>query len=563
MANVIIYTRVSTLIQDTKRQEKELEELCNKEGFNVIKKISEKVSGKNTWKTRELSQVLSLDIKIDGIVVWELSRLGRNTRDVLDIIEELNNKSIWVYSKKENLKTLDENGKESPMSKLLLTILSGIADLERDTIIERSISGLKSSVEEGNWTGGKYLPYGYKRENKKLIIDNEESEIVNLIFHLYQSGLGTSKIAQKLNQNKVQTRFNKTDKNIIINGLEKEPKDFKWVDGTIYSILKNRVYIGEKVGLNKLKDINLKSPSIISKEVFEDVQERLKNTKRTKPQKYFYVLEGKLKCGICGLTYFPHKRANNKDNTYKCLSRRYNNPCSNIGIGIPKLNGGIWTILRTNQKQLENIIEINKHKKDFENEILILKERESITINEIKQDKGKEQKLLDLFFENKLSNDLLNKNFEALKSKLNNLEFELETIKTEIKDKKRIIQKQQSASISLRSIKDDKNILKKTFQKVIDKILVYPINTITQNQVFTNKQDKLVYIEIYTFINLSKPLSFVISQRTNKILFMTEGMNFQKENNMLLIPDAISIDGIEEEYDIHYREIIELESLKN
>ena len=165
MINVIIYSRVSTYSQDNSRQEGELENLCKKEGFNVIKKISEVVSGKISWKLRKLSMVLSPQYKIDGVVVWELSRLGRNTKDVLEIIEELNKKNIWVYSKKENIRTLDENGKESPTSKLLLTVLSGIADLERDTIIERNSSGIKKSVQDGRWTGGKYLPYGYKKEN--------------------------------------------------------------------------------------------------------------------------------------------------------------------------------------------------------------------------------------------------------------------------------------------------------------------------------------------------------------------------------------------------------------
>ena len=165
-SRVIIYSRVSTENQDNSTQERELEDYCKVNNYLIVKKISEKVSGTISWEKRELNSIFGEE-DFDGVVVWELSRLGRNTNDVLTIIGKLTERKICVHSlKNNNLRTLDENGKEDNMSKLLLTILSSIAELERTTTIERSLSGLTNSIKRGNWTGGKYLPYGYKRIDK-------------------------------------------------------------------------------------------------------------------------------------------------------------------------------------------------------------------------------------------------------------------------------------------------------------------------------------------------------------------------------------------------------------
>ena len=68
------------------------------------------------------------------------------------------------------------------------------------------MSGLENAIKKGHWTGGKFMPLGYKRVEKKLVIDEEESEIVKDIFNLYLSGLGTKRIARELNKRKIPTR---------------------------------------------------------------------------------------------------------------------------------------------------------------------------------------------------------------------------------------------------------------------------------------------------------------------------------------------------------------------
>jgi site-specific DNA recombinase len=559
---VIIYSRVSTDNQDYTRQEEELENYCRINNYEIIKKISEKASGTISWEKRELNSIFG-DENFDGVLVWELSRLGRNTNDVLTLIGKLTDRKIWVHSlNNNNLRTLDENGNEDNMTKLLLTILSSIAELERKTTIERSLSGLASSIKHGNWTGGKYLPYGYKRENKKLLIDEDEAIVVRRIFQLHNSGNGTSRIANILNQQKIPTRYNKVVENQVkVSGLLRDGTSFKWVGGTIYSILTNKVYIGEKEGKNKLTGLILSSPSIIDKDLFEITQLRLKETNTRTSTRFLYILHGKTKCGCCGLTYFPHKRISNKDNTYKCLSKRYGTECENYGIGIPKLNNGVWTILRTNQEQIENILDINKNKLAFQKEINELKERVVFIEKEITDNKRKEQRILELYINSKYDTNLLNKNHLEITNIIDSLSNELTQIKDEIVSKKDFIEKQFKASNYLKRIKEDAHILKKTFEKVINKVIIYPVVKNDVPNVFSNKQDKLVYIELYTYINIEKPLCFVISQRSTKILLINdEVICYDKKSKVLSVFENQN-DEEEEEADIVYKDLIMIENL--
>ena len=206
--NVVIYARVSTINQNVNRQINELTEYANKENFNILDVITETITGKKEWKTRRLAEIL--DVKnVSGVLIWEFSRLGRNTADVLSIINILNESKIWLYSKKENLRTLDFDLKINPTTQLILTMLSGFADLERTTTVERSISGLINTVKQGNWTGGVFIPYGYRREDKKLVIDEYEANIVKEIFETcLNRKYGSGKIADFLNFNNIPTRYN-------------------------------------------------------------------------------------------------------------------------------------------------------------------------------------------------------------------------------------------------------------------------------------------------------------------------------------------------------------------
>jgi DNA invertase Pin-like site-specific DNA recombinase len=561
---VIIYARVSTSAQDTLRQEEILEKYCKDNNYEVVEKITEKISGTKSWEERELKEVFGNKV-FDGVLVHELSRLGRNTQDVLTIISKLTAQKIWVQSySNNNLRTLDENGRENTLAKMMLTILSGIAEHERNTILERSISGLNTSVRRGNWTGGKYLPYGYRRVEKKLEIDEEEAKVVKRIFKLHKSGNGTTRIAGILNQEKVPTRYNKSvEKSVKSGGLERDGASFKWASGTIYSILTNRVYIGEKEGTNSLKGLLLFSPPIIEKDEFEWTQLELKNNNSRTSTRFLYILHGKTKCGLCGRTYYPHKRISNKDNTYKCLSKRYGEKCDNYGIGIPRLNNAIWTCLRTNQQELENILNESKSKFGLREVVLELKQKIKYLELQIEEVKKREQKVIELYVSGSFDKATLDRTHNSIKNELAVFTTELSSLTSELTEKRLTLSKQNTASNLLKRIKDDAHVLKRTFERVITKVVIYPVTTNSIVGVFPNKQDKLVYVELFTFLNLESPIAFVISQRTNMILFVErEKVVYDKKTMDLSLFIKNQEEEEEEGEDLPvYRTMIEIETL--
>ena len=166
--DVVIFGRVSTLIQDYDRQINELTAICTQRGWLVRSVFTEKISGaKKNAERKELSRMIEY-IKaqhIDKVLVTELSRLGRDTLQVLQVIETLNDMKVSLYIQNYNIETLNEDGKVNAMSQFLITILAEIARMERKTIRERMNSGYKNFREQGGVVGRKQ---GYTKSDEQM-----------------------------------------------------------------------------------------------------------------------------------------------------------------------------------------------------------------------------------------------------------------------------------------------------------------------------------------------------------------------------------------------------------
>jgi len=157
-SQVVIYTRVSKLIQDYERQVNELLDYANKNGYEVVKIISEKISGgKKNDERKGIMELMELINKkqIDKVLIWELSRLGRNSFEVHKIINKLNEQKISLYVKNYNLETLNEKGEINPMAKFMIMILSEFAENERLNIKQRLQSGYNHYRNNGGKVGRK------------------------------------------------------------------------------------------------------------------------------------------------------------------------------------------------------------------------------------------------------------------------------------------------------------------------------------------------------------------------------------------------------------------------
>lgn len=139
MANVV-YIRVSTTEQNTDRQFAAFE----KAGITPDKIFEEKISGKDRNRP-QLQALMDYVREGDTVHIESYSRLARNTRDLLNVVHELEEKGVNVHSLKENFDT------STPQGKLMVTFMQGIAQFERDLIKERQAEGIAVAKEKGKF----------------------------------------------------------------------------------------------------------------------------------------------------------------------------------------------------------------------------------------------------------------------------------------------------------------------------------------------------------------------------------------------------------------------------
>lgn len=175
----VIYSRVSTQAQDFKRQIEELKNYASANSWAVEAIFSEKVSGaKKNNERYELMEMIDYvkTHKVDKVMIWEPSRLGRNTLDVLKTIELFNDLHVSLYIKNYNLETLNADGKPNTMAQFLVTLLAEVARMERTTIKERMDSGYEQFRLHGGKVGRKV---GYTKSSE--MYKEEYSDIIRLL----------------------------------------------------------------------------------------------------------------------------------------------------------------------------------------------------------------------------------------------------------------------------------------------------------------------------------------------------------------------------------------------
>jgi DNA invertase Pin-like site-specific DNA recombinase len=145
--------------------------------FDLV--FEDKCSGSISFFERaggiEIKKLVDNDL-IDSLSVWQIDRLGRDLRDIMNTIHYFNQKGITIYFVSQGLRTLDENGKENAISKMIISILGVVGEMERNQIKERQLEGiriakLKGNVYKGRKAGSKedLLSFLNKEKNKKAV----------------------------------------------------------------------------------------------------------------------------------------------------------------------------------------------------------------------------------------------------------------------------------------------------------------------------------------------------------------------------------------------------------
>lgn len=341
-----IYVRVSTSMQvDGYSLEAQRERLLRFAEFQEMEVVREYCdagkSGKNISGRPEFSQMLQ-DIaedrdRVDFILVFKLSRFGRNAADVLNSLQYIQDFGVNLICVEDGIDSSKDSGK------LTITVLSAVAEIERENILVQTMEGRRQKAREGKWNGGQ-APFGYELDSKNgtLTVNSKEAEIVKIIFSKFvNEGLGADSICDYLNQHGYQKKkVKKNELNYFSRGL-------------IMKILDNPVYIGkiaygrtatEKVKGSRDQYKRVKTDdymlidgiheAIVDQELWEAARIRRKETgvkwNKTHSLEHEHILSGILRCPVCGsgLVGTVRRRENKKsgeykdDFYYKCLHRK-------------------------------------------------------------------------------------------------------------------------------------------------------------------------------------------------------------------------------------------------
>ena len=326
--------------------------------------------------------------KIDCVFVFKLDRISRSQKDTLYLIEEVFNKyNVGFVSIRENFDTT------TPFGKAMIGILSVFAQLERETILERTRIGIQKRAESGLWRGGGKIPYAYDYDSTLgiLVPNKERVEKLHNMISLYLDGLS----------------FNKLES---IFGMD---------ESLISQIILNRTNLG--IVPYKGQEFIGQHEAVITEETYNRLIETVKMRSKTRTERH-YLLSGKIYCGKCGAKYRYQKWG--KRLICYCYSQQKSKPKF---IKDPNCQNKRWDSFEIEDAVLECLfamaLDENLFRTNYKlTEVNVLEKYENRLI--------KVQKQIENLV-NFIADDIA---VEVTKKKLENLEQEKETLEKEISD---------------------------------------------------------------------------------------------------------------------------------
>ena len=344
MNRVYTYTRVSTSMQvegySLDAQEEKIKQYAALHDLEIVKGyVDAGRSGKSVEGRLEFNQMLE-DIKsgkdnISYVLVYKLSRFGRNAADVLNTLQLIEDYGVALICVEDNIDSSKGAGK------LIISVLSAVSEIERENILVQTLEGRYQKAREGKWNGG-IAPYGYKLVDGSLVINEEEAKHIRLIFDKYvNTKLGANGVSNYLYENRIKK-------------LQRGKGSTEYFSAeTIKRIIENQVYKGfiaygrrrkEKVKGTRNQYTQVFSDdyllckgeheAIISEELWDRAQVKMKNLAKKYEQtkikdREAHLLTGILKCPVCGANmYSARSRKVRKDgvrykdfNYYSCKHR--------------------------------------------------------------------------------------------------------------------------------------------------------------------------------------------------------------------------------------------------
>ena len=451
---VAIYCRVSTTEQAEEgysigEQKKLLTYECEKNGNTVYKIYSDEgISGKNITARPALKELLNdaNEGKFDSVMVWKINRIGRNLKDVLDMVDLFDRNNITFKSATEPFDTT------TPGGRMHFQMVALIGEFERGTIAQNVKMGMMARAREGRWNGNVVIGYDLKlkeyttnkkRKDTELVVNEKEAEIVRTIFTMYSQGNGYKAIANYLNKFGYKT---------------KKGNPFSLT--AIKDILNNPVYIG-KIRYNlrpnwsekRRKGTNSnplivdgKHEAIIEQELWDKVQSMLQ-TSKGKPSRIYdgeFPLTGILKCPQCGAGMVIMRTSRTrKDGTkrrleYYCCGNWKNKGtavCHSNAIRVDKANDYVFgklSELLSNDKLVKDIVKnINTDRK---NKVDPSKDELQKLTKELDKISAKKDKLFEAFEEDIITKEEFKERVAELQSRERLLQEDANNLKMNVLD---------------------------------------------------------------------------------------------------------------------------------
>ena len=320
---VYLYTRVSTSIQidgySLEAQKSRMKAFALYNDYEIVGeyedagKSGKSIEGRIQF-TRMMEDIKSGKDGVSFVLVFKLSRFARNAADVLSTLQIMQDFGVNLICVEDGIDSSKDAGK------LMISVLSAVAEIERENIRVQTMEGRIQKAREGKWNGG-FAPYGYQLIDGKLLINEEEAIAIRTIFDQYvNTSIGANGLSKYLENHGIRKIPRQNGKNPLFDA------------GLIRKILKNPVYNGkiafgrrtlEKVHgtRNEYKQVEQDEylisegihEAIVSDEVWQAAQVKLKS----QAKKYEHVNKGKdtrthllsgiVKCPICGVGMFGNK----------------------------------------------------------------------------------------------------------------------------------------------------------------------------------------------------------------------------------------------------------------
>lgn len=354
---VALYARVSSEEQkqgqNIKTQVEFANKYCDTFNLNLVEcYLDEAVSGTVPLDKRPAGINMleaAREKRFDIIIGYRLDRLARKLKVLLDAWETLDELGIGIRSMTEPLDT------SSPLGRFVMQLLGSIAELERETILERTRDGKESAVRRGYWPGGR-PPMGYSvkheganrtaRGRGYLVEQADEAETIRLIYKLYtEDKMSLANVSAYLNGHSIPTSTE------MRNGAPSF-----WNAARIHSILKNSVYKGtfdfyRRRNKNNRERVQAEVPALVSEETWETAQRNLTGNLKASPRnmKRLYLLRGIPRCALCGRTCVGSGKLKENLAYYRCNAAWPENSahrCPGIRIRADALEELVWTDIK-------------------------------------------------------------------------------------------------------------------------------------------------------------------------------------------------------------------------